>query len=154
MAHIAGERAYLSSFRCAVRALPSLRVPVYKGRAALKATLADTSEVLDTEGWGDLLDSEDLRSTKGLRVRQHINPLRTKYQTPRPAPDWSSTYADCSLPLILDIGSAGGRFVLAMAKKHPGHNFLGLDIRNPVLLPDCKTTMEGLGARSEGRKTG
>ena len=69
---------------------------------------------------------------KGLRVRQHINPLRTKFQTLRPAPEWSTTYADCTLPLVVDIGSAGGRFVLAMAKKHPEYNFLGLEIRNPV----------------------
>ena len=67
-------------------------------------------------------------------MRQHINPLKSRFQTPAEAPDWNEVYADPSLPLILDIGCAAGRFLLEMAEQFPEYNFLGLDIREPVSL--------------------
>ena len=73
-----------------------------------------------------------LLQAKACRLRQHVNPLRAEYQVPREALDWSTVYADSRLPLVLDIGCAGGRFLLALANKLKGHNFLGLDIRNAV----------------------
>lgn len=68
----------------------------------------------------------------GGRVRQHVNPLKSRFQAPAKPPDWSEVYADPSLPLVLDIGCAAGRFLLEMAERLPGHNCLGLDIREPV----------------------
>lgn len=67
------------------------------------------------------------------RVRQHVNPLSQKYQSPPPPPDWSSVYAIAHQPLHLDIGSARGLFLLDMAQQQPDWNFLGLEIRQPLV---------------------
>lgn len=68
-------------------------------------------------------------------VRQHVNPLSRFYQLPRPLPALDELFAQPQLPLHLDIGSARGRFLLAMAQ-HPqqqGWNHLGLEIRRPLV---------------------
>jgi tRNA (guanine-N7-)-methyltransferase len=64
-----------------------------------------------------------------VRVRQHVNPLSKKYQTPINPPDWTEVYAKPSQPLHLDIGCARGEFVLSMAQLQPEWNFLGVEIR-------------------------
>jgi tRNA (guanine-N7-)-methyltransferase len=68
-----------------------------------------------------------------VRVRQHVNPLSNKYQTAIAAPDWEAIYADSCQPLHLDIGSAKGHFLLRMAELLPDWNFLGLEIREPLV---------------------
>lgn len=68
-----------------------------------------------------------------VRVRQHVNPLSHKYQTPVELPDWASIYVGLHRPLHIDIGSGKGQFLLQMAAQHPNWNFLGLDIRQPVV---------------------
>jgi tRNA (guanine-N7-)-methyltransferase len=68
------------------------------------------------------------------RVRQHVNPLSSKYQSPAIAPDWSQVYAEPSQPLHLDIGCARGQFLLEMAQLQPDRNFLGVEIREPLVL--------------------
>ena len=68
------------------------------------------------------------------RVRQHVNPLSSKYQSPVTAPDWSQIYAQPSQPLHLDIGSARGQFLVEMAQAQPHRNFLGVEIREPLVL--------------------
>ncbi|WP_038016376.1 tRNA (guanosine(46)-N7)-methyltransferase TrmB [Synechococcus sp. PCC 7335] len=67
------------------------------------------------------------------RVRQHVNPLSHKYATPALAPDWSKVFTNPQLPLHLDIGCAKGDFVREMAHKVPDWNFLGLEIRAPLV---------------------
>ena len=42
-------------------------------------------------------------------------------------------FADSRLPLHLDIGSARGRFLLKMAEIFPEKNFLGVEIREPLV---------------------
>lgn len=68
-----------------------------------------------------------------VRVRQHVNPLAQKYQSPATLPDWEKVYPQPQAPLHLDIGCARGRFVLSMAKLEPNWNFLGLEIREPLV---------------------
>ena len=68
-----------------------------------------------------------------VRVRQHVNPLSEKFRTPVSAPDWQNIYANLSLPLYLDIGCARGRFILEMAEVEPRWNYLGLEIRQPLV---------------------
>jgi tRNA (guanine-N7-)-methyltransferase len=48
-------------------------------------------------------------------------------------PDWSQVYADASQPLHLDIGCARGRFLYEIAPQQPQWNFLGLEIRQPLV---------------------
>jgi tRNA (guanine-N7-)-methyltransferase len=69
-----------------------------------------------------------------LRIRQHVNPLARKFQQPVNLPDWHSIYGNFNLPLHLDIGCARGQFVLEMAKINPQFNFLGVEIREALVI--------------------
>lgn len=69
-----------------------------------------------------------------VRVRQHVNPLSQKYQTPVTPPDWAQVFAASDRPLCLDIGCARGNFLLQMAHLQPNWNFLGLEIREPLVV--------------------
>jgi tRNA (guanine-N7-)-methyltransferase len=52
-------------------------------------------------------------------------------------------YGNCAQPLHLDIGCGKGRFLLAMASLQPEWNFLGLEIREPLVYQanDWKTDL-------------
>jgi tRNA (guanine-N7-)-methyltransferase len=69
-----------------------------------------------------------------VRVRQHVNPLSLKYQQPIEPPDWSTVFADPTRSLHLDIGCGRGQFLLQMAEQQPELNFLGLEIREPLVI--------------------
>jgi tRNA (guanine-N7-)-methyltransferase len=68
-----------------------------------------------------------------VRVREHVNPLSRKYQVAATAPDWTAIYPCLNQPLHLDIGCGRGVFLLQMAELQPDHNFLGLEIREPLV---------------------
>ncbi len=68
-----------------------------------------------------------------VRVREHVNPLSRKYQIPAVPPAWREIYENLDQPLHLDIGCGRGRFVLQMAQQQPNWNFLGLEIREPLV---------------------
>jgi len=68
-----------------------------------------------------------------VRVRQHVNPLSSKYQVPVAAPDWATLYGQPQHPLHIDIGCGKGLFLQQMAELQPDWNFLGLEIRKPVV---------------------
>ncbi|TAG69649.1 MAG: tRNA (guanosine(46)-N7)-methyltransferase TrmB [Oscillatoriales cyanobacterium] len=68
-----------------------------------------------------------------VRVREHVNPLSMRYQTSASPPDWTKIYSDLNLPLHLDIGCARGRFLWHMAQAQADWNFLGLEIREPLV---------------------
>ncbi len=68
-----------------------------------------------------------------VRVRQHVNPLSQKYQKPIAPPDWSQVYSRTTQPLHLDIGCARGKFLLQMAQLRSDRNFLGIEIREPLV---------------------
>ena len=68
-----------------------------------------------------------------VRVHQHVNPLAPYFRfTPKPL-EIEKVFADSRLPLHLDIGCARGRFLLKMAEQFPERNFLGLEIRKPLV---------------------
>ncbi|AFZ55047.1 tRNA (guanosine(46)-N7)-methyltransferase TrmB [Cyanobacterium aponinum] len=68
-----------------------------------------------------------------VRVRQHVNPLSSKYQQSISFPDWSQVYSNLSLPFYLDLGCARGRFLLQMAQQYPEKNYLGIEIREALV---------------------
>lgn len=68
-----------------------------------------------------------------MRVRQHVNPLNQQFRQPLELPDWRLIYTDPEQPLHLDIGCAKGRFLLTIAHQEPHWNFLGLEIRKPLV---------------------
>jgi tRNA (guanine-N7-)-methyltransferase len=68
-----------------------------------------------------------------VRVHQHVNPLAPFYRfTPTPI-ELEDVFADANLPLFLDIGCARGRFILRMAELDKAQNFLGVEIREPLV---------------------
>lgn len=68
-----------------------------------------------------------------VRVHQHVNPLSPYFrQAPRPV-DLEAAFADPGKPLHLDIGCARGRFLLKMAETEPDLNYLGVEIREPLV---------------------
>lgn len=68
-----------------------------------------------------------------VRVREHVNPLSMRYQVSASPPDWTKIYTDLNLPLHLDIGCGRGRFLWHMAQIQTDWNFLGLEIREPLV---------------------
>ena len=68
-----------------------------------------------------------------IRIRQHVNPLESKFQQPILIPAWQEVYALCDRPIHLDIGCARGKFLLDMAQQYPETNFLGIEIRKPLV---------------------
>jgi tRNA (guanine-N7-)-methyltransferase len=68
-----------------------------------------------------------------VRVHQHVNPLSPFYrQEPKPV-DIATVFDVPDRPLHLDIGCARGRFILRMAEAEPTWNFLGVEIREPLV---------------------
>jgi len=68
-----------------------------------------------------------------VRVHQHVNPLSPYYrQQPIPI-DLNEVFDDPTKPILLDIGCARGRFLLRMAEADPTRNFLGVEIREPLV---------------------
>jgi tRNA (guanine-N7-)-methyltransferase len=68
-----------------------------------------------------------------VRVHQHVNPLAPFYRkAPQPL-DIESIFAEPDRPLLLDIGCARGRFLLRMAESEPAWNYLGVEIRRPLV---------------------
>ncbi|KAK4768290.1 hypothetical protein SAY87_003431 [Trapa incisa] len=75
--------------------------------------------------------SEDLGH---VRIRQHVNPLSSSFSMPVEAPEWNCVFKDPTLPLMVDIGSGSGRFLLWLAKNKSGfENYLGLEIRQKLV---------------------
>lgn len=68
-----------------------------------------------------------------VRVHQHVNPLAPRFQELTPPVDFEKIFADPAKPLHLDIGCARGRFLLKMAPLNLDWNFLGLEIREPLV---------------------
>lgn len=67
-----------------------------------------------------------------VRVHQHVNPLSPFYRQ-APKPFDPAVFADAERPLHLDIGCARGRFLLKMADAQPEWNYLGVEIREPLV---------------------
>lgn len=68
-----------------------------------------------------------------VRVHQHVNPLAPFYrQAPRPV-DVERVFAEPEKPLLIDLGCARGRFLLRMAEAEPAWNYLGVEIREPLV---------------------
>lgn len=69
-----------------------------------------------------------------VRVHQHVNPLAPYYRfTPQPV-EINKVYLDPTLPILLDIGCARGRFLQQMAEIDKSQNFLGIEIREPLVI--------------------
>uniref|UniRef100_A0A804JC01 tRNA (guanine(46)-N(7))-methyltransferase n=1 Tax=Musa acuminata subsp. malaccensis TaxID=214687 RepID=A0A804JC01_MUSAM len=78
--------------------------------------------------------SPDVVELGHIRIRQHVNPLSSSFATPVEIPVWKEVFRDPSLPLMVDIGSGSGRFLIWLAKNCPERrNYLGLEIRQKLV---------------------
>lgn len=68
-----------------------------------------------------------------VRIHQHVNPLSPFFNFVSEPLDFAEIFANPNLPLHLDIGCGRGRFLLKMAETFPNQNFLGLEIRQPIV---------------------
>ena len=70
-----------------------------------------------------------------LKVRQHVNPLASRYLVPMEGgEEWvAEAFANTSLPVVVDIGCAKGSWVLKYGAENPSMNIVGLEIRRPVV---------------------
>jgi tRNA (guanine-N7-)-methyltransferase len=70
-----------------------------------------------------------------VRVHQHVNPLAKYFrQLPIEPLQLEKVYGDGDLPLHLDIGCGRGRFLLELAENDKTQNFLGVEIREPIVI--------------------
>ncbi len=67
-------------------------------------------------------------------MRQHVNPLSQFFQLPLELPSKSSIFKHSHYPIHIDIGSAKGEFLIELASRYPMWNFLGLEIREPLVI--------------------
>ncbi|OQR97015.1 tRNA (guanine-N(7)-)-methyltransferase [Achlya hypogyna] len=72
-------------------------------------------------------------STK-VRVRQHVNPLARRFEAPVALPDWPALFPAGSSTVHLDIGCARGVYLASLARKYPKQCFVGVEIREPLVL--------------------
>jgi tRNA (guanine-N7-)-methyltransferase len=78
-----------------------------------------------------------------IRVHQHVNPLAPYFRfTPQPV-EIEQVFVNPMLPLHLDIGSARGKFLLEMAEINKDTNFLGVEIREPLVIEANQIKNEG-----------
>ena len=85
------------------------------------------------------------------RMKRMTNPSASQNLIPAEAPDWSAVFADPTLPLLLDIGCAKGRYLAQLAKStsftalYGPHNFCGVEIFAPLVqAANCWRDTEGL----------
>ncbi|KAJ6877458.1 tRNA (guanine-N(7)-)-methyltransferase [Populus alba x Populus x berolinensis] len=85
--------------------------------------------------YADLNLSDKISGELGhVRIRQHVNPLSSSFSVPAQVPDWKEVFRDPTLPLMVDIGSGSGRFLIWLAKRNPDSgNYLGLEIRQKLV---------------------
>ena len=67
-------------------------------------------------------------------MRQHVNPLSSFFQRTLDLPDPNDLFDNDDLPIHLDIGCARGKFLLELALSEPSWNYLGIEIRNKLVL--------------------
>ena len=79
------------------------------------------------------IDKDLYNKTSGIRFRQHVNPLKKELQEPTKPLNWYDVYDDPTKPLMLDIGSGYGRFLLGLTQVETEKNGLGLEIRDPII---------------------
>jgi len=77
-------------------------------------------------------------------MRQHVNPLSRVHQQLLPLPPPPELFDKPGAPIHLDIGCARGGFLLELAQQEPERNYLGVEIRQP-LVQAAETDRQALG---------
>ncbi|MFV0573611.1 MAG: tRNA (guanosine(46)-N7)-methyltransferase TrmB [Xanthomarina gelatinilytica] len=56
--------------------------------------------------------------------------------------NWNKTYFKNNNPLVLELGCGKGEYTVALAKKYPNKNFIGIDIKGARFWRGAKTALE------------
>ena len=56
--------------------------------------------------------------------------------------NWNNTFFKNSCPLVLELGCGKGEYTVALAKKYPNKNFIGIDIKGARFWRGAKTAIE------------
>lgn len=75
-------------------------------------------------------------------MRQHVNPLSHFFQLEKDLPEIPELFENIDLPIHLDIGCGRGHFLLEMAASNSQWNFLGLEIRESLVVGAEKDRVE------------
>ncbi|AAP99316.1 MULTISPECIES: tRNA (guanosine(46)-N7)-methyltransferase TrmB [Prochlorococcus] len=75
-------------------------------------------------------------------MRQHVNPLSHFFQLHNELPRPEDLFESIDLPIHLDIGCARGKFLIDMAADNAQWNFLGVEIREPLVFAAEKERIE------------
>ncbi len=65
-------------------------------------------------------------------MRQHVNPLNKNFKEFEKIPSLKEMFDDSKLNLHLDIGCAGGEFLIDLALVNTSWNYLGIEIREKL----------------------
>ena len=77
------------------------------------------------------------------RIHQHVNPLARYFrQLPVEPLKLSEVFEKPEAPLHIDLGCGRGRFLQMMAAERPEWNFLGIEIREPLVIAANETAEE------------
>ena len=55
---------------------------------------------------------------------------------------WHTDFFENNNPIVLELGCGKGEYTVALARKYPGMNFIGIDIKGARLWRGCKTSNE------------
>ena len=83
-------------------------------------------------------------------MRQHVNPLSRFFQLPLSLPSNSILFKKSHYPIHLDIGSAKGEFLIELALKFQNWNFLGLEIREPLVSSSERKRKKSFTSKQSG----
>jgi len=90
----------------------------------------DKASAFSELGLSEIIESG---AVAGVRCRQHVNPLKQQFAAPSPPPAWAEVFEDPTRDMHIDLGCGSGRFLLVLARRHPERNFVGVDIREPLM---------------------
>ncbi len=55
---------------------------------------------------------------------------------------WNADYFKNEHPIVLELGCGKGEYTIALARKHPNRNYIGIDIKGARTWRGCKTAIE------------
>lgn len=103
------------------------------GRCTGSATLAGGAVAAAMVTSRTMATAAARRTRTTPRVRQHVNPLKSRFQVPCAPPEWDRIFERLDQPLFLDVGCGAGVFAHQLALERPDWNVLAVDIRHSVV---------------------
>jgi len=118
----------------------SLHAPAL-GDVPVAAAAATATDDDDDDDGGASSSSRRRKTNIHRRMKKMTNPMAAPHRAPTPPPVWSAVFADATLPSLVDVGCAKGKFLRRAAttdadlleRRRGKHNLLGLEIYEPLV---------------------